>query len=118
MERTAGAVFRDREDIVGTLGQSLVFAVQTVLIGIFVAPRLKRYLGTHTVGDVMEHHYGRASRLVTAEPGTRLAGFRPSTPDSLPIIGPVPGADGVFAASGHGMLGLTLARRRRRRSRR
>ncbi|MEV5538886.1 FAD-dependent oxidoreductase [Saccharopolyspora shandongensis] len=44
-----------------------------------------------------------------AEPGTMLAGFRPSTPDSLPIIGPVPGADGVFAASGHGMLGLTLA---------
>ncbi len=37
-----------------------------------------------------------------AEPGTRLAGFQPSTPDSLPIIGPVPGADGVFAASGHG----------------
>jgi D-amino-acid dehydrogenase len=44
-----------------------------------------------------------------SETGARLAGFRPSTPDSLPIIGPVPGANGVFAASGHGMLGLTLA---------
>lgn len=37
------------------------------------------------------------------------AGMRPATPDSLPVIGPVPGADGVFAATGHGMLGLTLA---------
>ncbi|MEV0055256.1 FAD-binding oxidoreductase [Saccharopolyspora shandongensis] len=38
-----------------------------------------------------------------------LAGFRPATPDSLPIIGPVPGAGGVFTSSGHGTLGLTLA---------
>lgn len=37
------------------------------------------------------------------------AGFRPSTPDSLPLIGPVPGAPGVFLATGHGMLGVTLA---------
>ncbi|MEU6270293.1 FAD-dependent oxidoreductase [Saccharopolyspora shandongensis] len=40
---------------------------------------------------------------------TAARGSWPSTPDSLPIIGPVPGADGVFAASGHGMLGLTPA---------
>jgi D-amino-acid dehydrogenase len=37
------------------------------------------------------------------------AGLRPATPDSLPLIGPVPGSDGVFVATGHGMLGLTLA---------
>jgi D-amino-acid dehydrogenase len=37
------------------------------------------------------------------------AGFRPSTPDSLPLIGPVPGAPGVLLATGHGMLGVTLA---------
>jgi D-amino-acid dehydrogenase len=36
-------------------------------------------------------------------------GFRPSTPDSLPLIGPVPGAPGVLLATGHGMLGVTLA---------
>jgi D-amino-acid dehydrogenase len=45
------------------------------------------------------------SSVVSAE----YAGFRPATPDSLPLIGPVPGSDGVFAATGHGMLGLTLA---------
>ncbi|MGP3959682.1 NAD(P)/FAD-dependent oxidoreductase [Nonomuraea sp. 3N208] len=36
-------------------------------------------------------------------------GLRPATPDSLPLIGPVPGHDGVYAATGHGTLGLTLA---------
>ena len=29
-------------------------------------------------------------------------------PDSLPVIGPVPGSDRVFLAFGHGHLGLTL----------
>tara|TARA_B100000809_G_scaffold153653_1_gene151039 strand:- start:1044 stop:2294 length:1251 start_codon:yes stop_codon:yes gene_type:complete len=36
-------------------------------------------------------------------------GSRPSTPDSLPCIGPVPGQPGLFAAFGHGHLGLTQA---------
>jgi len=38
-----------------------------------------------------------------------LAGLRPCTPDSLPFIGQVPGADGLYVATGHGMLGVTLA---------
>ncbi len=37
------------------------------------------------------------------------AGFRPATPDSLPLLGQVPGAPGVIVATGHGMLGVTLA---------
>jgi D-amino-acid dehydrogenase len=37
------------------------------------------------------------------------AGFRPATPDSLPLLGRVPGAPGVIVATGHGMLGVTLA---------
>lgn len=37
------------------------------------------------------------------------AGLRPLPPDGLPIIGPVPGQDGLFLATGHGMVGLTLA---------
>lgn len=37
------------------------------------------------------------------------AGMRPATPDGLPCIGPVPGAEGVLVAAGHGMLGVTLA---------
>lgn len=36
-------------------------------------------------------------------------GLRPSTPDSLPVIGEMPSRQGLFVAAGHGMLGLTLA---------
>ena len=45
------------------------------------------------------------------------AGFRPATPDSLPLLGPIPGQDGLYVAAGHGMLGVTLARPRASRSR-
>ena len=37
------------------------------------------------------------------------AGLRPATPDGLPLIGALPGIDGVYLATGHGMLGVTLA---------
>ena len=36
-------------------------------------------------------------------------GWRPMTPDSLPMIGPLPGYDNVTLAAGHNMLGLSLA---------
>lgn len=35
-------------------------------------------------------------------------GLRPCTPDGLPAVGPLPGWRGVFAATGHAMLGLTF----------
>ena len=37
------------------------------------------------------------------------AGMRSLLPDGLPAIGSVPGHEGLFAATGHGMLGITLA---------
>lgn len=37
------------------------------------------------------------------------AGLRPLAPDGLPVIGAVPGREGLFVATGHGMLGVTLA---------
>lgn len=36
-------------------------------------------------------------------------GFRPSIPDSVPVIGPSRGGDDVLLAFGHGHIGLTLA---------
>lgn len=36
-------------------------------------------------------------------------GMRPLTPDGLPIIGRLPGFDNVYVATGHAMLGVTLA---------
>ncbi|MFI7067464.1 NAD(P)/FAD-dependent oxidoreductase [Kribbella sp. NPDC050124] len=40
---------------------------------------------------------------------TPWAGLRPMTPDGLPIIGPLSHDANVWVASGHAMLGLTLA---------
>lgn len=41
--------------------------------------------------------------------GREWMGFRPSLPDSLPVIGTAPRAPGAYYAFGHGHLGLTQA---------
>jgi glycine/D-amino acid oxidase-like deaminating enzyme len=47
------------------------------------------------------------STALAAAPETgRTACFRPVTIDGIPIIGPVPGAPGVFIATGHGPWGI------------
>jgi D-amino-acid dehydrogenase len=40
---------------------------------------------------------------------TTWAGLRPMAPDGLPVIGPVPGHKNLHLATGHSMLGITLA---------
>ena len=45
----------------------------------------------------------------TQEPGPAWSGLRPLTPDGLPVIGPLPGSPNVVIATGHAMLGVTLA---------
>lgn len=42
-------------------------------------------------------------------PDREWMGFRPSIPDSLPVIGPSRGGAEVIHAYGHGHLGVTLA---------
>ncbi len=54
----------------------------------------------------------RGKRLLpglNSEGASRWMGFRPSMPDSLPVIGLAPGHDNVALAFGHGHLGVTLA---------
>lgn len=43
--------------------------------------------------------------------GSSWMGFRPSMPDSLPVIGPSTHSSNAYLAFGHGHLGLTLAAR-------
>lgn len=40
---------------------------------------------------------------------TEWMGVRPSMPDSLPVIGPIPGYPGLFAAFGHSHYGMSMA---------
>jgi D-amino-acid dehydrogenase len=36
------------------------------------------------------------------------AGLRPYPPDGIPVLGPVPGREGLWLATGHGRMGITL----------
>lgn len=55
-----------------------------------------------------EPYFG-AWRPSTEAVETEWAGLRPMTADGLPLIGRSPASDLVFLATGHGMLGVTLA---------
>lgn len=44
-----------------------------------------------------------------AQPSQVWAGMRPMAPDGLPVLGNVPGFSNLTVASGHAMLGVTLA---------
>lgn len=64
-------------------------------------------------GPLLRRMFQRALRFVPglAEvPMVRAwTGFRPTTPDQRPLIGPVPGRPGLFLACGHEGLGITTA---------
>ena len=99
------------------LGTSLIsgdfrFAVSSLDSGL-------RFAGTAELADVdAPPDYERAWRLLplgrrilrhmNPEGATPWMGRRPSTPDSLPVIGRVPGQPSVILAFGHGHLGLTM----------
>lgn len=46
--------------------------------------------------------------LADGPASSEWCGLRPCTPDGLPIVGALPGHRGVYAATGHAMLGLTF----------
>ncbi len=84
-----------------TAGLRLAGTVE--LGGLAAAPNWKR-------AEVLAERGRKLFPELTTEGASRWMGFRPSLPDSLPVIGPgrVPGS---FLAFGHGHLGLTLGAR-------
>jgi D-amino-acid dehydrogenase len=60
---------------------------------------------------LLQRHAQRMFPAARLEHGSRWMGPRPGTPDSLPLIGPLPRHARVFVAAGHGHLGLTGAPR-------
>ena len=80
-----------------------------------------RVLGTMELGtDAVAPNPGRVAamlraptrylpQLTLAEPSPPWSGLRPMVPDGLPVIGPLRRVPNVIAATGHAMLGVTLA---------
>jgi D-amino-acid dehydrogenase len=69
--------------------------------------------GLHRRADSRRHALvDRAARTLLADlpaPRSEWMGFRPSLPDSLPVLGRASKSDRIVYAFGHGHLGLTLA---------
>jgi len=57
---------------------------------------------------VLVHHGGQMLPGLNVDGGKPWRGHRPSTPDSLPVIGPAPRHPNLVFAFGHGRLGLGL----------
>lgn len=55
---------------------------------------------------LLRHRVTEAFPNLTYESTEEWLGFRPSTPDSLPLIGEI-GQSGIFTAFGHQHIGLT-----------
>ncbi len=66
----------------------------------------------HTTAAGVHEALGEALRVAPGLAGAEIAevrvGLRPLTSDGMPVLGPVPGVENVFLATGHGPTGLTL----------
>ncbi|MGW0734063.1 NAD(P)/FAD-dependent oxidoreductase [Streptomyces sp. NPDC002851] len=63
----------------------------------------------HRLGGIVRSAHEFLPDFPAASRPRGWSGLRPMTPDGLPVIGPLPGKDNVLVASGHCMLGVTLA---------
>jgi len=59
--------------------------------------------------QVFKNHATALLPNLNTESAEEWMGIRPSPPDSVPYIGPLPGHPGIFCGFGHGHLGLTGA---------
>jgi len=60
------------------------------------------------IHEVLAEALRVAPGLADATIGEVRVGLRPSTPDSLPVLGRVPTARNVYLATGHGATGLQV----------
>jgi len=85
------------------LGESLRLAGTMELAGLNLRVNPRR---AETIMRQVEEYLRPAVNLEINE---IKCGLRPCSPDGLPIIDRCPGYDNLFIATGHGMLGITLA---------
>lgn len=86
--------------VVSRIGNGIRVGGGVELGGLELAPRMSR-------ADALLAKAARFLPGLDTNGGERWMGFRPSMPDSLPVIDGAPGDSRVIVAFGHGHLGLT-----------
>ncbi|WP_116367927.1 NAD(P)/FAD-dependent oxidoreductase [Parahaliea mediterranea] len=92
----------ERSFVMTPMEDGLRLAGTVELAGLEAEPDYRR-------ADILLDHARHLLGNVSGEGATRWMGFRPSLPDSLPVIGAAPGAPQLLLAFGHQHLGLTQA---------
>jgi glycine/D-amino acid oxidase-like deaminating enzyme len=96
-------------------GASVAFNVQPRVTGQLLVGSSRELVGfaPGLNRDLLAMMLARASALVPSLADMRVlrtwTGFRPATPDALPLIGAWPAMDRTWIATGHEGLGITLA---------
>ena len=96
-------------------GASVAFNVQPRATGQMLIGSSRELAGWDAAPnrDIVRQMVDRAISFMPALSGVSVlrvwTGFRPATPDALPLIGPWPALDGVWIAAGHEGLGITTS---------
>jgi glycine/D-amino acid oxidase-like deaminating enzyme len=96
-------------------GASVAFNVQPRVTGQLLVGSSRELVGfaPGLNRELLAMMLARATAIVPALAGLRVVrswtGFRPATPDALPLIGPWPALERTWVATGHEGLGITLA---------
>lgn len=92
----------ERKFVVSSMEMGVRCAGTAEFAGLDTAPNYRR-------ARVFKRLAKRLLPNLNTESISEWMGTRPSTPDTVPFIGPVPGHPNIIAAFGHGHLGLTGA---------
>ncbi|MBV7483556.1 FAD-binding oxidoreductase [Bordetella sp. BOR01] len=95
-------VLADRKVFITPMETGLRMAGTVEFGGLQQAPNMRRAM------LLARHAQAGLPQLRIDAPQVWL-GHRPCLPDSLPVLGPVPGREGLWCAFGHGHLGLTAS---------
>ncbi|MDR3672256.1 MAG: FAD-dependent oxidoreductase [Holophaga sp.] len=99
----------------GEAGESVAFNLQPRPNGQLLVGSCRQFgdeqpeLRPALLRRMLERAMGFVPGLATVPVLRAWTGFRPTTPDHRPLIGPVPGRPGLFLACGHEGLGITTA---------
>ncbi len=97
-----GCVLRDSSVAVTPMGRALRLA-GTLEIGSIGRPWLRERLQA-----IVDGAAAAMEGIDRLGPAKEWAGYRPCTPDGMPVLGALPGRPRTIVATGHAMMGMTL----------